>query len=119
MGTSQRTSIQRSLSVLTPACHGTCGDRQNCPTGGGYYQATWSTYHDQETGHYSFERYEADATHYVPLGSDNWILEDICTRAGRMPILYRPFSMCPKRFLFIHAIQQRAILGSYAAKTPC
>jgi outer membrane protein assembly factor BamA len=44
------------------------------PTAGGFYQATWSTYQDQETGHYSFQRYEADATHYMPLGSDNWIL---------------------------------------------
>ena len=29
---------------------------------------------DQTTGINNFQRYEADASHYVPLGSDNWIL---------------------------------------------
>jgi hypothetical protein len=43
-------------------------------TRGGFYQATWSVYADQTTGRHSFQRYEADASHYVPLGSDNWIL---------------------------------------------
>lgn len=43
-------------------------------TRGGFYQATWSVYADQTTGRNSFQRYEADMSHYVPLGSDNWIL---------------------------------------------
>jgi len=43
-------------------------------TVGGFYQATWSVFTDQTTGRNNFQRYEADATHYVPLGSDNWIL---------------------------------------------
>jgi outer membrane protein assembly factor BamA len=44
------------------------------PTTGGFYQATWTRYKDQEGGRNSFDRYEVDASHYVPLGSDNWIL---------------------------------------------
>jgi hypothetical protein len=36
--TSQPTSTQSSLFVLTPTRHDARGDRQNCPTGGGYYQ---------------------------------------------------------------------------------
>jgi hypothetical protein len=43
-------------------------------TVGSFYQATWSAFADQTTGKNSFQRYEADASHYVPLGSDNWIL---------------------------------------------
>jgi hypothetical protein len=43
-------------------------------TVGGFYQATWSVFADQTTGRNSFQRYEADASHYIPLGSDNWIL---------------------------------------------
>ena len=44
------------------------------PTRGGFYQAVWSMYADQQTGEHSFQRYEAGASHYVPLGSDKWIL---------------------------------------------
>jgi hypothetical protein len=43
-------------------------------TRGGFYQATWSVYADQSTGRNNFQRYEADASHYIPVGSDNWIL---------------------------------------------
>jgi surface antigen Omp85-like protein len=43
-------------------------------TRGGLYQATWSTFVDQNTGLNSFQRYEAEASQYVPLGTDNWIL---------------------------------------------
>jgi hypothetical protein len=44
------------------------------PTAGGFYQATWSVFTDQKTGRNSFQRYEAIASHYVPLHWDNWIL---------------------------------------------
>ena len=43
-------------------------------TKGGFYVATWSVFADQKTGRNSFQRYEADASHYIPLGTDNWIL---------------------------------------------
>jgi len=43
-------------------------------TGGGFYQATWSVFTDQTTGINNFQRYEADASHYIPLGTDKWIL---------------------------------------------
>ena len=43
-------------------------------TTGGFYQATWSVFTDQSTGRNSFQRYEADASHYIPIGSENWIL---------------------------------------------
>jgi hypothetical protein len=43
-------------------------------TVGGFYQATWSVFTDQTTRRNSFQRYEADTSQYIPLGSDNWIL---------------------------------------------
>ena len=43
-------------------------------TVGGFYQATWSVFADQSTGRNSFQRYEVDASHYIPVASDNWIL---------------------------------------------
>jgi len=43
-------------------------------TRGGLYQATWSTFVDQQSGLNKFQRYEAEASQYVRLGSDNWIL---------------------------------------------
>lgn len=43
-------------------------------TKGGFYQATWSVFADQTTGRNTFQRYEADVSHYIPLGSDNWVL---------------------------------------------
>ena len=52
-------------------------DTRNTPghaTTGGLYQVMWSGYADQQTRHNSFQRYEADASHYVPLGSDKWVL---------------------------------------------
>jgi len=44
------------------------------PTAGGFFQVTWSGFADERTGQNSFQRYEAEATQYVPTPSDNWIL---------------------------------------------
>jgi len=43
-------------------------------TRGGFYQVTGSIYADQTTGRNDFQRYEVDASHYIPLGYENWIL---------------------------------------------
>jgi hypothetical protein len=67
--TSQPTFLHGDLSIGVDT-----RDAIGHPTRGGFYQATWSVFTDQTTGINNFQRYEADASHYVPLGSDNWIL---------------------------------------------
>ena len=67
--TSQPTFLHGDLSIGVDT-----RDSVGHATRGGFYQATWSVFADQTTGTNNFQRYEADASHYVPLGSDNWIL---------------------------------------------
>ena len=67
--TSQPTFLHGDLSIGVDT-----RDSIGHATRGGFYQATWSVFADQTTGRNNFQRYEADASHYVPLGSDNWIL---------------------------------------------
>ena len=67
--TSQPTFLHGDLTVSVDT-----RDSVGHATMGGFYQATWSVFADQATGRNTFQRYEADASHYIPLGSDNWIL---------------------------------------------
>jgi hypothetical protein len=43
-------------------------------TRGGMYRVGTATYSDRDRGQFSFQRYEAEAVQYVPLGTKNWIL---------------------------------------------
>jgi hypothetical protein len=49
-------------------------DHKGHPTGGGLYQFVAATYSDRDSGTYSFRRYEADVSQFVPLSSKRWIL---------------------------------------------
>ena len=49
-------------------------DYSGHPTRGGLYQLAWSGYNDRRTGAHSFQRYEAEASHYIPLLSEKWVL---------------------------------------------
>jgi outer membrane protein assembly factor BamA len=42
-------------------------DEPGYPTRGGIYRAAWTRYSDREAERFSFQRYEAEATHFVPL----------------------------------------------------
>ena len=42
-------------------------DHRSHPTSGGMYRAAWTTYRDQGAGRFTFDRYEAEAAHFVPL----------------------------------------------------
>src|SRR5205823_3367225 len=44
------------------------------PSTGGRYSVAASTYHDEDSGHYSFQRVEADAVHYFPVFNKSWVL---------------------------------------------
>jgi hypothetical protein len=44
------------------------------PTRGGRYQAMWAGYGDRDGGRYSSQRFEVEATHYVPLAGPRWTL---------------------------------------------
>jgi outer membrane protein assembly factor BamA len=44
------------------------------PTRGGLYSATAASYSDRNDGKYSFRRYEAEATQFLPLVADKWVL---------------------------------------------
>lgn len=41
---------------------------------GGLYRVGMAEYSDRDSGQFSFQRYEAEALQYVPLGSPNWVL---------------------------------------------
>jgi hypothetical protein len=44
------------------------------PTRGGVYRATWGHYSDRDLDAYSFQRYEIEAAHFLPLVRDRWVL---------------------------------------------
>jgi outer membrane protein assembly factor BamA len=44
------------------------------PTRGGLYRVTATIYDDRTYGTYSFRRYEAEASRFVPLAEDKWVL---------------------------------------------
>ena len=49
-------------------------DHAGHPTGGGMYRAGAAAYVDQDTGTYSFRRYEVEANQFIPLGTRKWVL---------------------------------------------
>jgi hypothetical protein len=49
-------------------------DHKGHPTRGGFYRAALTTYRDQGTGAFSFNEYELDAVHAVPLAKTRWVL---------------------------------------------
>jgi outer membrane protein assembly factor BamA len=44
------------------------------PTRGGFYRATAALYSDRDYDKYSFRRYELEASHFLPIVEDNWII---------------------------------------------
>jgi len=49
-------------------------DSRSHPAHGGVYRGAMTTYRDQAAGAFSFERYEAEATHFVDLFSEKLVL---------------------------------------------
>lgn len=49
-------------------------DYRSHPTSGGVLRATWSTYSDRDTTHYSFQQYEVEGAQFVPLLDNRWVL---------------------------------------------
>ena len=72
-------------------------DHRSHPVHGGLYRAAWSTYSDRENGSFSFNRYELEAAHFVPLSSERVVLalhgwSAMTDTAGRSRV---PFYMEP------------------------
>jgi hypothetical protein len=44
------------------------------PTSGGVYRVTWANYADRSLDAFSFQRYEAEAAHFVPVVRDRWVI---------------------------------------------
>jgi hypothetical protein len=44
------------------------------PTSGGLYRATVATYSDRNYGKYSFRRYDVEASQFLPIVEDNWVI---------------------------------------------
>jgi outer membrane protein assembly factor BamA len=44
------------------------------PTSGGLYRATVARYTDRTYGKYSFNRYDVEAAHFLPVIEDNWVI---------------------------------------------
>jgi hypothetical protein len=49
-------------------------DEPGYPTRGGFYRAAWSRYSDREAGRFSFQRFEGEAAHFVPLAAGNVVV---------------------------------------------
>jgi hypothetical protein len=49
-------------------------DHRGHPTSGGVYGGAVTTFRDQATGLFSFNEYEAEALHFIPLADRNWVL---------------------------------------------
>jgi hypothetical protein len=49
-------------------------DAPGYPTRGGIYRAGWTRYSDRDAGRFSFQRYEGEATHFVPLVNGNVVV---------------------------------------------
>ena len=49
-------------------------DARGYPTRGGLYRAAWSNYVDQGAGRFSFSRYEAEGTHFMPFADSNIVV---------------------------------------------
>jgi hypothetical protein len=68
-----------SLDVQPHFLHGSVGvvadtrDYRGHATRGGVYRAAWTTFRDQTTGIFTFDRYEAEAAHFIPLADRRWI----------------------------------------------
>jgi hypothetical protein len=44
------------------------------PTRGGLYRATVAAYSDRDYGQYSFRRYDVEASQFLPIVEDNWVI---------------------------------------------
>lgn len=44
------------------------------PVDGGFYEVRWAGYSDRDADRYSFQRFELEASRYVPIRSHKWIL---------------------------------------------
>lgn len=49
-------------------------DSRNHPVHGGVYRASWGTYSDRGTGAFTFQRYEVEAAHFVPMLAERIVL---------------------------------------------
>jgi hypothetical protein len=57
-------------------------DHRGYPSEGGLYRVSWSSYADREIDRFSFQRYEAEAAHFVPLASHRIVLAAHAWLAG-------------------------------------
>jgi hypothetical protein len=49
-------------------------DHRGHATRGGVYRAAWSTFTDRGAGTFTFQRYEAEGAHFVPLAQNRWVV---------------------------------------------
>jgi hypothetical protein len=49
-------------------------DEPGYPTRGGFYRAVWTRYSDRDAGRFSFQRYQGEAAHFIPLADRNVVL---------------------------------------------
>jgi hypothetical protein len=49
-------------------------DHRGYPSRGGVYRSSWTRYRDGDRGLFNFDRFEAEAAHFVPLPRQRWVL---------------------------------------------
>jgi hypothetical protein len=49
-------------------------DEPGYPTSGGIYRASWTRYSDRDADRFSFQRWEAEAAHFVPFANRNLVV---------------------------------------------
>ena len=72
-------------------------DHRGYASRGGVYHASWSRYADRETDAFSFQRYEAEVAHFVPLADDyvtfiahGWFVATRADQGQEVPFYLQP-----------------------------
>ena len=72
-------------------------DEPGYPTRGGFYRALWTRYSDRDAGRFSFQRYEGEAAHFIPLADRNvvvalhgWVLGTTTANGQQVPFYLLP-----------------------------
>ena len=72
-------------------------DQPGYPTRGGFYRAAWTRYSDRDAGRFSFQRYEGEAAHFLPLAERHlvvalhaWVVGTTASEGQQVPFYLMP-----------------------------
>jgi hypothetical protein len=72
-------------------------DHRGYPSRGGLYRAAWARYSDRDAGGFSFQQYDAEAAHFVPLARrrvvialHGWLISSDVAAGSEIPFYLQP-----------------------------